>query len=322
MKRISIVVCLVHAIASIDAYAQQAQNAIGKTRFIIPARQSLYTLNSKHITGLHAIQKTTTTNVNGAIVTVVEHAGYAVETTTLSGGPAGVGQVGDYTTHTVTTINGKSEAVVAKKEFKKRAAISLAADLTFEEKVISMTLTRGIDKSTDPYLNSSIYINSDDNKAKLYFKLEPGESFRYRSRAFVIGGVTLPIKARLGYPRLNIPPTLEAKVENVGIYLGRRWGVHTYSDGEFKNFNFTLAAYLGPSVVSLDSASTFGKVETAATRLGISTGLATLFSVRNFDIGFTVGKDFATGSNGTDWIYDSKVYLGIAFGYKIGLLTD
>jgi hypothetical protein len=121
---------------------------------------------------------------------------------------------------------------------------------------------------------------------------------------------------------------------NIATYLGHTWGKLKYSNFAHAKKKpdgraFSIGAFAGFNVVTLDSASTSLQGANALTAertiLGLTTGAAALYNFLDFDIGVFAGYDFGFGDTGRKWNYSGELWLGFGIGYnisKIGRVND
>jgi hypothetical protein len=324
--RIKFIVLIACMIICNIGFSQEQEDADGifRAKFYIKKGQKLYTKDSKFINGLTPVSKKTIQKINEQTVETVETGDYEKEETTEGG--VTTTKNGDYTIYKTITKGSGAQAEttfeIKKKEFVKQNKIKLEIDITQDDDVVYVELSRGIKKETGSVANltnSATIINSADNDATFYWKLEPGEEFKYYRTAWSFGALSLPFKIRFGKESQGRPSTIETGLDNVGIYLGRRYSIIKYKNGSFKYFHFTIAPFAGPQKITVNKDNSKGIITEEIDRLGVTTGIAISFSAGNLTAGIAPGIDFLSGKYKEDWVYNKKLWLGFAVGYKISL---
>jgi hypothetical protein len=284
-----------------------------KTYYYIKKAQKLYTKISHNTDSLVPYRKEVSVNINGQQIDTVETAAY--EQRRVNGIPQ---PHGDFTIYKTITTGKEVKYEVKKKVLEKESRIRLQVQITKSDDKVTVKLARGIRADTDPYKRNAKYINSEDNESEFYWSIEDGEEFKYYSLSTVVGAISLPFKVRLGGD--NRPSTIETGLDNIGFYVGEKWGSTTYKNGEFKYWHTTLAAFIGPQKITINKDNTKSGISETIDRLGLTTGAAWTISRGSFTIGLAGGLDILGGRYRNEWIYNKKPWIGLAVGYKIGFL--
>jgi hypothetical protein len=173
-----------------------------------------------------------------------------------------------------------------------------------------------------------LYINSEDNNK--YFWLRKDEFDNYMTENFITksyktfipkitygANISLPFKLRTSIDGENIRITPDI---TLGGYLGTKWRLSS-----------TIPFYVNFPVVSLglatlsinDNNNTSSTNKGDGTVLGITGSTGFVFQITDFEMGFMVGWDRASGELGKDWIYNGKAWYSFSIGYSFfGNNTD
>jgi len=298
----------------------QKQDGSIYLKYWIPKKQKIYTSKTSNTKGLEPYEKITLEIIGKDTIKTIEKGDYVVKEEYKN--KKRERAKSDFTIYSQKIIGNDTTFSFVKKEIKKENKIRLAVSLNKKDSRLNLKLERGISKSTDNLKNSKDYINSSDNETSFFFKLEPGEEFKYRSSSLALGGVSLPFKIRLKSTVDTLKNTVETGLNNIGVYLGYRLGFHKYKNGKFRNLNVILAPYLGPSAIKLKNSNTGVEIKDEVTKLGLTYGVAFLVKINKVNIGLAIGKDNIFGSKNESWIYEQKPYLGFVVGYNSNLLNN
>ena len=69
-------------------------------------------------------------------------------------------------------------------------------------------------------------------------------------------------------------------------------------------------------MLSINSSNTSPASETSTT-LGLTWSLGALLDINGFNIGLMLGKDYAPGVAGNDWIYNEELWFSLGFGINL-----
>ncbi len=158
------------------------------------------------------------------------------------------------------------------------------------------------------------FVNSE-NDDLTYFVLEDkfSELNKQKTLRIVSGTLLAPIKIR---PEENIngtkvPWELSTDI-SLGQYLGLRFPISRKNP-----YYLTLPTFtLGTSLLSINSSNTNPQSETSTT-LGLTWSAGVILDLKGFNIGFLVGRDYAPGAAGADWIYNEKTWYSVGFGINL-----
>ena len=121
-----------------------------------------------------------------------------------------------------------------------------------------------------------------------------------------INMLSFPFKIR---PSIKgFPSQLNASF-NAALYLGKRkeWKKKAYGSGLFAGLG---AAAITPYV-------TQQKIDYEYEGLVISTGIATVYDIKQINLGLAIGIDHLMDKNSNKWIYQHKPWFGLLFGMNL-----
>lgn len=155
--------------------------------------------------------------------------------------------------------------------------------------------------------------NSKPNEKRKYFLLSKtdfeGKAMKYYSNSikrltFTIGAVVIPIKLRM-------QPFDFSKDVTLGTMAGARWRL-SHRNPHF----FNLVGGFGLTSVTLDSASTDGKVRQSSDRASFTLSVAGLFEFKKAQVGVFIGWDWITAKEPA-WRYQGKTWISVGIGYAL-----
>jgi hypothetical protein len=132
---------------------------------------------------------------------------------------------------------------------------------------------------------------------------------KWKNYNFSSGIMTIPFKLR---PKID---TIEFNV-TTDITLGGYFGL-TKRISTYKRYYITLPATLGLSYINVTNNNTSNIIKDNATGVvpGFTWSSGIIFQLEDFNIGFVLGQDFASGV-GDKWIYNGKLWYSFAIGYN------
>ncbi|PZR39447.1 MAG: hypothetical protein DI538_06810 [Azospira oryzae] len=123
---------------------------------------------------------------------------------------------------------------------------------------------------------------------------------------FTAGTVVVPVKLRFSEFDFS-------KDVTIGPTIGARFRLSHYN-----NNYLNLLFGMGISSVSLDSASTSGKVKKITDRPALTPSLGVVFEfIQNVQAGIFIGKDYISNKEDVGWAYQGKTWLSIGLGITI-----
>lgn len=142
-------------------------------------------------------------------------------------------------------------------------------------------------------------------------KIQPYQKVELASLGFTT--LFIPIKYRLPiYIGNSYVPRNFTTDLTIGPFLGYKFHVGNYHDQ-----SLTIGVFGGPSLIRVDNteaAATAGG--SSSNFLGFSTGKGVVYTLRRTQIGFIMGRDFLSGKDSEEWIYDGRRWFSFAIGYK------
>ncbi|WP_157262209.1 hypothetical protein [Pedobacter sp. PACM 27299] len=172
-------------------------------------------------------------------------------------------------------------------------------------------------------------IDRYDRDADYQIKLENRGFVSFTKKSLEYGPVVIPIKYRLSRERGAIKVKDEFTTDlNLGVYGAyrfRKYGVR-YLTGEtlkeVPSVSFSIAGFINLGTVTLDSLSTtLGtaplKGEEEETIGVFSSGLGTMLSLGDLQVGLYSGIDFGFGQNAKNWNYNNRLWLGFGVTYNV-----
>ena len=158
------------------------------------------------------------------------------------------------------------------------------------------------------YLNKSDFDSAIKNKTILTRYVAPHVNVDYGA------SVSLPFKYRPSTSGQNSKITPDVAL---GGYTGLKWRLSHYSP---YYVTFPLAT-VGLSTISINNNSVTPTTITSTTNtdgliLGVTGSTGIIFQLKDFQFGFIIGWDRATGEVGKDWIYNNKAWYSLSIGYS------
>lgn len=142
----------------------------------------------------------------------------------------------------------------------------------------------------------------NQNLVKDVYSLE----WRYATQR-ASGFMTIPFKLRPKQDTVKFQMTTDV---TLGTYIGFKKRISRQE----KNF-IVIPATLGLSFINVNSNVTSNKQTQNSMVPGITASTGIVFDLNGFNIGFVLGRDFAS-SVGSDWIYHNKTWYSFAVGYS------
>lgn len=149
------------------------------------------------------------------------------------------------------------------------------------------------------------------------------QSASFNKGSFDIDFFTIPLKLR---PTQNeVPAQLNTNL-NGAVYLGYRNDIYMIkyaanplgkADRNINHFGFSLGAFTGIGSTFMSPTNTNNRMQQEYDGIVWSKGIAGIIAVNNFTIGIALGFDNLLDKNHRIWIYESKPWLGLAFGLNL-----
>jgi hypothetical protein len=145
----------------------------------------------------------------------------------------------------------------------------------------------------------------------------------FNKTSFDIDFFTIPLKFRP--QQQSVPAQLNATL-NGAVYIGFRTDKYVLSytpgplrksDRNINHFGFSMGAFTGLGNTSMSATTTNNILQQEYDGIVWSKGLAGTFAINRFTVGLAFGFDNLLDKNRTSWIYESKPWLGLAFGLNL-----
>lgn len=154
-------------------------------------------------------------------------------------------------------------------------------------------------------------------------KEEIKEKILLSKQSFDIDLLTIPLKYRVA--NMGVPPQLNTNI-NGAVFLGYRIDKYVVSyqpdflQRSLRNithYGFSFGVFNGLGNTDLTPTNTFNNISQEYDGMVWNKGLAGILAVNNFTIGISLGVDNLLDKNKKVWIYESKPWVGIAFGLNL-----
>jgi hypothetical protein len=155
------------------------------------------------------------------------------------------------------------------------------------------------------------FVNSDNDHITYFILQDDLNDFnRQKTLRLITGTMLAPIKIR---PEVNVEGTVVPWELSTDIALGQYLGLRIPISKK-NPFYITIPTFtLGTSLLSINRSNTSPESESSTT-LGLTWSTGVILDLNSFNIGFLIGRDYAPGVSGSDWIYNEKTWLSIGFG--------
>ena len=145
----------------------------------------------------------------------------------------------------------------------------------------------------------------------------------FSQKSFDVDFLTIPLKYR--FARLDVPPQLNTTL-NGAVFLGYR--IDRYVVGykpDFLNrslrsithYGFSFGVFNGLGSTAMTPTNTYNKISQEYDGVVWNKGIAGILAVNNFTLGVSLGLDNLLDKNKKAWIYESRPWVGIAFGLNL-----
>ncbi len=153
------------------------------------------------------------------------------------------------------------------------------------------------------------YVNENNWDVTYWVDINDIRDFhKVKTSSLVSGTLLAPIKIR---PSIEETPWDLSTDISLGQYLGYRILI---SQTNPYYITFPILT-LGTSLLSIDSSNT--TPEANSTTLGLTWSTGIILELDGFTLGFILGKDYAPGQAGKNWIYNEKVWFSVGFGVNL-----
>ena len=176
-------------------------------------------------------------------------------------------------------------------------------------KFLKITKDTPLTKGNDKYVNAT-------NDEITYFVKKDKLNILHKQKngSLVTGTLLAPIKIR---PEKKIDDTNTIPWElstdiSLGQYIGYRFPLSKTNPYYLTVPTFTL----GTSLLSINSSNTTPESDSSTT-LGLTWSTGIILDLNGFNVGLLLGKDYAPGQAGRDWIYNKETWFSIGFGINL-----
>lgn len=164
------------------------------------------------------------------------------------------------------------------------------------------------------------------NPSETYLpKLQTGGKidFKLSQTSFDIDFFTIPFKLR--FAENEVPPQLNANI-NGAVYVGCRRDIYKikYHTNPLKmntrktnHFGYSLGFFTGFGNTFMSPTNTNAVLQQEYDGIVWGKGIAGIIGINHFTIGLTLGFDNLLDKNKSIWIYESRPWLGLAFGLNL-----
>jgi hypothetical protein len=162
---------------------------------------------------------------------------------------------------------------------------------------------------------SEVYLPKVQTIEKIDFKLSQS--------SFDVDFFTIPFKLR--FAEKAVPPQLNANI-NGAVYMGYRRDIYkiNYRTNLLKtnirktnHFGYSLGFFTGFGNTFMSPTNTNNVLQQEYDGIVWGKGIAGIIGINNFTIGLTLGFDNLLDKNKSIWIYESRPWLGLAFGLNL-----
>ncbi len=166
--------------------------------------------------------------------------------------------------------------------------------------------------TSSPY---EVYLPKLQSSEKIDFKLS--------KTSFDVDFFTIPFKLR--FAEKSVPTQLNANI-NGAVYLGYRRDTYkiNYHTNLLKtsirktnHFGYSLGFFTGFGNTFMSPTNTDNVLQQEYDGIVWGKGIAGIIGINNFTIGLTLGFDNLLDKNKSIWIYESRPWLGLAFGLNL-----
>lgn len=145
----------------------------------------------------------------------------------------------------------------------------------------------------------------------------------FSQQSFDVDFLTIPLKYR--FANSDVPAQLNTTL-NGAVYLGYR--IDRYVVGykpDFLNrslrnithYGFSFGIFNGLGSTAMTPTNTFNRISQEYDGVVWNKGVAGILAVNNFTLGISLGIDNLLDKNRKVWIYESRPWVGIAFGLNL-----
>jgi hypothetical protein len=162
--------------------------------------------------------------------------------------------------------------------------------------------------------STTAYFFEDEDTSK------PKPKFWYRDGKVVLQGASIPLKIRSQIAKQELGDSIPSTTEtgfNVGFLFGYKfsWNKFRTTTNIFGNqtakYSLTPGLIFSIGAADLNSASTHPDIPFGRKSPMLTIGGAFVIGFNSFNIGYSMGFDYATGPYSSSWLYQGKMWNGI-----------
>ncbi len=151
----------------------------------------------------------------------------------------------------------------------------------------------------------------------------PISASSFSSNTLDIDFVTIPLKFRPA--QKGVPAQLNANL-NGAVYCGLRTDRYTVayhpnplgkSVRNTNHYGFSFGVFTGLGNTAMNATTTSGFISSEYDGVLWTKGVAGIIAVNAFTVGLSVGVDNLLDNNRSHWIYETKAWIGLAFGLNL-----
>lgn len=171
----------------------------------------------------------------------------------------------------------------------------------------------------------NVFVIDTTQDYKIYFPVQKAlsEKVSLAKASFDIDFLTIPLKLR--FPQQSVPPQLNANI-NGAVFIGYRTDNYTLryqknplliSERRITHFGYSAGFFTGIGNTFMSPTNTNDILSQEYDAIAWSKGIAGILAINNFTLGLSIGFDNLLDKNRKFWIYESKPWIGLAFGLNL-----
>ncbi|MCC7524791.1 MAG: hypothetical protein IT250_08210 [Chitinophagaceae bacterium] len=224
--------------------------------------------------------------------------------------------------------------------------VTLVSSCSILQKSAKQQLADGFYREKSQTISQSVYVDVTNDSIRIYptrrtntkaevnrfensrlYLLQRNDSAHTRflllKSSFDIDFLTIPLKLRIA--EKEVPPQLNANL-NGAVYFGYRTDIYKISyelnplNESVRNTNhlgYSIGIFTGLGNTFMSPTNTNSIIQQEYDGIVWTKGIAAIIGVNNFTVGLSVGFDNLLDRNNRIWIYESKPWIGLAFGLNL-----
>lgn len=184
--------------------------------------------------------------------------------------------------------------------------------------------------TNDPCLNSTNQLNQNTTTSLTLDNLrdslgEPTKAYRIPFKMYNFGLLTVPFRIRgkvtatLDNVSTEIPTTATASL-NTAFFGAKTWGKSSVTSRGMVNHYFSIAAFVGPTLVSLAKGNVENSTSFPGSKIDLPGGMigaGAIFGRNNTGLLLSVGLDYVFKKD-AGWVYNGKPWFGLGVVTSLG----